>query len=182
VASRPSIRRLRPSLTAVLGSIGTVVGLVSGIVGLVAFVKPDLAPKPKLPISRAAAALHEIALEPNVSREQYLDRIDRPPTGFTEEQLARRGVFVRFHVALDGFRGVPITLRRELVDARTGDELGETSAITITPPKDAIARDWHDWIDLTGRRGRYFVIVKLHAPDEVAPLATLQTKPFDRAS
>jgi hypothetical protein len=166
----------------VLGGIATLVGLVSGVIGLVVFIRPDLAPMPAKPVSRAAATLHEIALEPDVSRRQYLDRIDQPATGFTEPQLARRGVLVRFHVALNGFRGVPITLRRELVDARTGDEVGETSAVTITPPKDEIARDWQDWIDLTGRRGRYFVIVKLQAADEVAPLASLQTKPFVRAS
>ena len=180
--STATIRRRRPrlSLKAVAGALTTFVGLASGLSGLVLLVNPDLTPKPSA--SKMAATLREIAVEPGISRRQYLDRIDQPATGFTDAQLARSGVFVRFHVALNGFRGVPITLRRELVDARTGDELGETTAITITPPKDEIARAWHDWIDLTGRPGRYFVIVKLQAPDEVAPLATLQTKPFARTS
>jgi hypothetical protein len=103
------------------------------------------------------------------------------PAGAFERVAASRGR-AGFHVALHGFRGVSITLRRELVDANTGDELGETSATTITPPSDEIAREWHDWIDLTGRRGRYFVIVKLTAPDEAAPLASLQTRPFAQTS
>lgn len=159
----------------------TVVGLITGVAGLIFLVRPELQPKPstpKQPPAKTAAGLKELVVRSDVTRAQYLALTDQARTGFTRSQLEKTGVFLRFRVTIRGFEGLPLTLRRELFDATTGDEVTEESSITITPPKSTIARDWHDWAELPKRRGRFFVVIKLLAEDEAAPLATLQTSEF----
>lgn len=159
----------------------TLVGLITGIAGLIFLVRPELQPKPstpKQPPAKLAARLKQLVVRPGVSRAQYFALTDQAPIGFTRPQLAKTGVFLRFRVTIRGFEGLPLTLRRELFDASTGDEVTEESSITITPPKSTIERDWHDWAPLPERRGRFFVVIKLLAKGEAAPLATLQTSDF----
>ena len=159
----------------------TVVGLITGIAGLIFLVRPELQPKastPKQPPSRTSAALKQLVVRSGVTRAQYLALTDQAPTGFTRPQLEATGVFLRFRVTISGFEGLPLTLKREVFDVRSGDQVIEEGSITITPPKSSIARDWHDWAELPRRRGRFFVVMKLLAPDEDAPLATLQTRDF----
>jgi hypothetical protein len=165
----------------IIGSSATVVGLISGVLGLVFLVLPGLKPDAAGSDGGAratSARLTQVDLEPRISRGQYLARTDQPTIGFTRQQLAVRGAFIRFRVRIRGFENIPLILRREVVDARTGNELSESSAFTITPPSDDVERDWHDWIPLTGREGQYFAIIKLLAEGEDAPLATLKTDAF----
>jgi hypothetical protein len=159
----------------------TVVGLITGLAGLIFLVRPELQPKPstpKQPPAKTSAQLKQLVVRPGVTRAQYLALTDQARTGFTRSQLETTGVFLRFRVTIRGFEGLPLTLKRELFNARTGDEVTEESSITITPPKSAIARDWHDWAELPTVRGRFFVVMKLLAQGEAAPLATLQTSEF----
>jgi hypothetical protein len=162
-------------------AVATVVGLITGIAGLIFLVRPELQPKPSTPQpppAKTSAQLRELVVRPGVTRAQYLALTDQARTGFTRAQLESTGVFLRFRVTIRGFEGLPLTLKRELFDASTGDEVAEESSITITPPKSSIARDWHDWAELSTRRGRFFVVIKLLAEHEAAPLATLQTSEF----
>lgn len=164
---------------AIIGGSATVVGLISGVLGLVFLVLPGLKPEASDGGTHATSArLTQIDLEPRISRGQYLARTDQPTSGFTTRQLAVRGAFIRFRVRITGFENDPLTLRRELVDARTGNEMSESSAFTIKPSSDEVERDWHDWIPLSGRKGQYFAIIKLLAEGEDAPLATLKTDAF----
>jgi hypothetical protein len=166
---------------AIVGASATVVGLISGVLGLIFLVLPGLkpvAPERDGQARATSAGLTQIDLEPRISRGQFLARTDQPTMGFTREQLAVPGAFIRYRVRIRGFEDVPLTVRRELVDARTGNEMSESSAFTITPPSDEVERDWHDWIPLSGRAGRYFAIIKLLAEGEDAPLATLKTDAF----
>lgn len=182
----PRSPRLRPTdLRGTLKLIGELVGLVSGIAALVFLVRPELEPKPApppQPPAKTEAQLARIAFEPRVRRLQYLAMVDQPPTGFTEEQLQQVGVFLRYRVTIRGFERIPLKLKSELFDADRGREIRETSAITITPPKDAIARDWHDWVQLPKRSGQFFIVIKLLASGETAPLATLQSPRFNGAT
>jgi hypothetical protein len=162
---------------AIIGGSATVVGLISGVLGLVFLVIPVLKPEAG-GARKTSARLTQIDLEPRISRGQYLARTDQPTVGFTKQQLAVRGAFILFRVRIRGFENIPLTLRRELVNARTGNEMSESSAFTIKPPNDEIERDWHDWIPLSGREGQYFAIIKLLAKGEDAPLATLKTEAF----
>jgi hypothetical protein len=165
---------------AIIGGSATVVGLITGVLGLVFLVLPGL--KPEAPerdgARETSARLTQVDLEPRISRGQYLARTDQPASGFTGQQLAVRGAFIRFRVRITGFENNPLTLRRELVDARTGNEMSESSAFTIKPSSDEVERDWHDWIPMSGRDGQYFAIIKLLAEGEDAPLATLKTDAF----
>jgi hypothetical protein len=159
----------------------TLVGLITGIAGLIFLVRPELQPRastPKPPPAKLSAQLKQLVVRPGVTRAQYFALTDQARTGFTRAQLAATGVFLRFRVTIRGFEGLPLTLKRELFDAGTGDEVAEESSITITPPESSIARDWHDWAELSNRRGRFFVVIKLLAQNEPAPLATLQTNEF----
>ena len=161
----------------------TLVGLITGIAGLIFLVRPELQPKaatPKQPPTKLAAELKPLVVRPGVSRGQYLALTDQAPTGFSRPQLKKTGVFLRFRVTIRGFQGLPLTLKRELFDASTGDQVYEESSVTITPPESTIARDWHDWAPLPDRRGRFFVVIKLLAQGEAAPLATIETPDFAR--
>jgi hypothetical protein len=162
---------------AVVGGAATIVGLVSGILGLVFLLQPDLQPGGDDDATRTRATLEQTSFAPSITRRAFLARTDQSAQGFTAEQLAERGAFVRFRVRIDGFQGVPITLSRELID-EAGEEVEDEKAIRITPPRAEVDRDWYDWVPLDERRGRYFLTFKLIAPDEDAPLATLETDPF----
>ena len=160
----------------------TIVGLITGVVSLVFLLRPELEPQaaePKTPPARIAARLQQLSVRANVSRAEYLRRTDQDLTGFTKAQLAETGLFLRYRVTIRGFENLPLTLKREVFDSATGEEVSEESSITITPPKDAknIERDWHTWATLPPAKGPYFVVVKLLAEGEDAPLATLETSP-----
>jgi hypothetical protein len=168
---------------ALVTTAATIIGLITGVAGLVFLVRPELQPKaapPEQPPSKTAASLKQLSLRTSVSRAEYLRLTDQEPIGFTASQLARRGVLLRYRVTISGFEGLPVTLRHEVFDQSTGVEISEESSITITPPKDAknIARDWHTWAAVPHRDGPYFIVVKLTAEGEDAPLATLETRPF----
>ena len=111
----------------------------------------------------------------SVTSGEVADRFHARMRERESEQLAERGVFVRLRVHIDGFAGVPLTLARELIDEQ-GEEVSDERAFTITPPRPEVDRDWHDWVPLEGRKGQYFLTFKLLAPDEDAPLATLETE------
>jgi hypothetical protein len=178
VASAPGERR-RFSPARVVTAASTLVGLVSGIIALVFVFAPQLEPDPPEPKpTRTAVRLAPLTFEPRISRRQFLERTDTDRLGFTETQLAQPGAFVRFRVAIKGFKNIPLTLKRELIDVESGDEVSDISPVTITPPEADLERDWQDWIPLPPRTGTYYVVIKLLAKGEVAPLATLQTKTF----
>lgn len=178
MASAPGQRR-RLSPTRLITAASTLVGLVSGIVALVFLFAPQLEPdRPEPRPARTSARLEPLTFEPRISRRQFLERTDTERLGFTPAQLAQPGAFVRFRVAIKGFKDVPLTLKRELIDVASGDQVSGISPVTITPPEAEIERDWQDWIPLPPRTGTYYVVIKLLAKGEVAPLATLQTKTF----
>ena len=160
----------------ILGLPAVIVTIVGGVVTLVFVFFPDLKPERSPAASRATLEL--VTFEPDASRRAYLERTDQGLTGFTKEQLSRRVAFVLFSVGLDGFKGKPVTLKRELIDDATGEQLSEERAITITPPKNEIKRDWHDWVLLPNRRGSSRIVLQLLAAGESAPLKTLETQPF----
>jgi hypothetical protein len=180
-APTPPPRRFpRPSASGIVKGTATLVGLVSGILALVFLVRPELQPQadePPPPPARTRATLVQTAFSPSITRRAYLARTDQSSEGFTPKQLAARGAFVRFRVRINGFKGVPITLARELIDEE-GEEVSDEKAVTITPPAPEVDRDWHDWVALDDRQGRFFLTFKLLAPDEDGALATLETDPF----
>jgi hypothetical protein len=157
---------------------GTIVALVSGIVGLVFLFKPDLRPSGEA--SKQAATLSNLRVRPNVSFREDLARADIPATGHTEAQLARRGALLRFRVQITGFEGERLTLKWELFDARSGDQVNESKAITITPTTETNEADQPLWVPLPKRAGKFYAVVELKQQKEnyLLALDTLETSAF----
>ena len=156
--------------------VGAIVGVLATGVGLLFVFLPDLKPEPR-PAS-SGAALSRVSFDPDTSRREYLARTDQSRAGFTPQQLDRRGAFVLFGVELEGFKGKPLTLKREVIDTRTGNQISEERAITITPPQNQVKRDWHYWVPLPAAEGTFTIVLQLLAEGEDAALATLETDPF----
>jgi hypothetical protein len=168
----------RPTPSALLALAGTIVGLVSGIVGLVFLFKPDLQPSGEA--AKQSATLSRLSVKPNASFREYLARVDLPGTAYTEGQLARRGALLRFRVGITGFEGERLILKWELFDAASGDQINESKATTISPTTETNEANWHFWVPLPGRTGRFYAVVELKQQKEYHLLAldTLQTDPF----
>jgi hypothetical protein len=172
----PAEATARPDVMKWVRDAGAVVGVVAAAIGLVFVFLPDLRPEPN-PVS-SGAILDLVSFEPDTTRGEYLARTDQGREGFTPEQLRRRGAFVLFSAELEGFKGEPLTLKREVIDRRTGAQVSEERAITITPPQNRVKRDWHYWVPLPEGGGSYRAVLQLLAEGEQAPLATLETDPF----
>jgi hypothetical protein len=168
----------RPSPSALLALAGTIVALVSGIAGLVFLFKPDL--KPSGEAAKQAATLSHLRLKPNASFREYLARADLPATGFTKAQLARRGALLRFRVQITGFEDERLTLKWELLDAASGDQIDESRATTITPSTETNEATWSFWVPLPKRAGKFFAVVELKQQKQnyLLALDTLETDPF----
>jgi hypothetical protein len=180
-ASRREARTSRwksPSPSAVLALAGTIVALVSGIAGLVFLFEPDL--KPTGEAAKQAATLSNLRVNPNASFRQYLARADLPATGFTDAQLTRRGALLRFRVQITGFEGKRLTLKWELYDAASGDQINESKATTITPTTETNEANWPFWVPLPRRAGKFYAVVELKQQKQnyLLALDTLETDPF----
>ena len=151
---------------------------MSGIVGLVFLFEPDLQPRGES--AKQAATLSKLSVKPNASYREYLARIDLPATPYTKAQLARRGALLRFRVTITGFEGEHLTLKWELFDAATGDQINESKATTITPTTETNEANWPFWVPLPNRAGRFYAVVELkqQKEDYLLTLDTLETDPF----
>jgi hypothetical protein len=117
----------------VVGLAAAVVGLVTGIVALVDRLTPE--PEPVKSI-----AMPEPDLETGITFAQYLDRVDRGPCTLEPAVCGERGAMVEFTVEATGYKGKELTLKWELIDLGTGNEVRESDAFTITPaaPTDTV--------------------------------------------
>jgi hypothetical protein len=167
----------------IFGGVAAGVGFVSSVAGLVFLFAPWLQPddddaaQPPPPAARFGR-LTGLVLDPDATRRQYLDRTDQAKLGFTEAQLAQRVAFVQFRVELVGFSGTKVPMQLELVDARTGDELTQISAFTVTPPTDHESAPWHDWVPLRRGTGRYVIVIKLRDAERSRSLDCAQSPAF----
>ena len=167
----------------IFGAVAAGVGFVSSVAGLVflfvPWLQPDDDPPPPPPAAQFGR-LSGVVLDGDATRRQYLERSDQPKLGFTDAQLARPGALVQFKVELVGYLGKPIPLQRELVDARTGDELpgSQLRAVTITPPSNHVSAPWYDWVELRPGTGRYVVVIKLLDETRTRALDCVQSPPF----
>jgi hypothetical protein len=170
--------RKRPTPTALLALAGTLIGLVSGIVGLVFLFKPDLQPSGEA--AKQAATLSQLTMKPNASFREYLARVDLPATPYTEGKLARRGALLRFRVGITGFEGDRLILKWELFDAASGDQINESKATSIRPTTETNEANWHFWVPLPRRAGKFYAVVELKQQKKhhLLALDTLQTDPF----
>jgi hypothetical protein len=164
-----------------------VVGLVSAVFGLVFLLLPQLRPDVSQGTPPAttqedtgprSGRLSAIVLDDRTTQRQYHQRADLPSDGFTEAQLARIGAFVQFRIELTGYRDREVRLRRELVDARTGDEIGQVQTTSITPRASPESAPWPDWVALRPGTGRYVLVYKLVDPGRRLTLDCIPSPAF----
>jgi hypothetical protein len=157
--TRPKSEGRTTTLLKILGSIVTV---VSGIVGLLFLFLPDLQPdEPDEPPSNQQAKLSELRLDPNITRAQYLDRMDYASKGFPKKELAVRGAFVEYRVEIVGYKGELLILKWELIDALSGDQLDEDRSDGWVPAVNRAAASDGIFVPLPRKTRMYYVRLEL---------------------
>ena len=158
------------------GEIAGVVSTLVGVVGLLFVLAPNLKPEP--PPLRKEAFFGGIEVERNVTRAQYLQRIDQGVGSYGHEQLQETGVLVRFNVVMTGHKGDDLPLRWALYDARTGGQIHKDVATTLTPEAETDQASWQVWTPLPKQRGAYYVLLQLFEEDGLVPINHAQTQAF----
>jgi hypothetical protein len=166
------------SLSSLLAHTATVVGVMSGVVGLVFLLRPELQPEP--PARERSATLALLDVQPRLTRRQYMQRVDLAPADFdfTSEQLGERGAFVEYRYTLVGYKGKELPVKHELIDATSGDQVAEAEMFHIEPLANEDTGEWHAFVPLPRRNGRFFVLLRLFEPEGVVPLYRLKTSTF----
>lgn len=157
---------------------GVLVGLISGLAGLFFLFFPQYRPERSGPPADQSAAITGVVLNPRTTRGQYLDYSDQSKLGFTKQQLAVVGASAFARVEIVGYRGKKLTLARQLLDARTGDVIGQARDFRVTPPADKVVHRWWDWVPLRPGRGSYVMVIKLLDEQEQSSIACGQTATF----
>jgi hypothetical protein len=163
------------SIWTVVGRASAVVGLLGGVAGLLFLLVPELQPKPDPPVRKASFA--ELQVEPGLTRRQYLQRVDLDPGGLDAKTLAQRGAFLEFDVQATGYRGKPLALKLELVNA-SGDEVGQEQSTTIRPAADEDAIAWQAFLVYPpAAKGSFVARMELFDPDGDR-IARKRSEPF----
>lgn len=157
---------------------GVVVGLISGIVGLFFLFFPQFRPERHPPPPTQSADVTKMELNPRVTQGNYLDYADQKKDGFTEEQLSQVGASAFARVTIVGYKGKPLTMEQQVVDAKTGGVVGQKRDFTVTPTADTVSHRWPYWVPLRPGRGSYVMVIKVLDQDGTSAIACGQTKPF----
>lgn len=173
-SSEPEKKR---SVLVLAAEIGGVVSTLATVIGLVFVFAPNLKPEP--PPLRKEAVFREIEVERNVSRAQYLQRIDRGLGSYAPRQLRESGVLVRFNVVMTGHEGDDLPLRWALYDERTGSQIHRDMATTLTPEAETDEASWQVWTPLPKRRGPYYVLLQLFEEDGIVPIDHARSTAFE---
>jgi hypothetical protein len=155
-----------------------VVGLISAAVGLFFLLFPQFRPERHGPTPDQSATISGVQQNPHTKRGQYLDYSDQSKLGLTKAQLAQVGASAFARVQIVGYRGKKLTIERQLVDARTGDVVGQVRDFAVTPPADKVTHRWWDWVPLRPGRGSYFMVIKVLDEHQATAIACGQTKTF----
>jgi hypothetical protein len=157
---------------------GVVVGLVSAVAGLFFLFFPQYRPERGGPNPDQSATVSGVVRNPHTTRGQFLDYSDQSKLGLTKEQLTELGASAFARVEIVGYRGKELTLERQLVDARTGNVVGQARDFAVTPTADKVTHRWWDWVPLRPGRGSYVMVIKVLDERQSAAIACGQTPPF----
>lgn len=161
--------QLAKAIAAVTTFAATMTGLIFGL-------WPAL--KPADPPPTKGATLANATVD-HISFGQYLDRATQSRAPFRSAQLRRRGALVSFDINVKGYVDKRLPLQWQLVDARTGDQVGRSRDLRFVPK----ATDDHNspliWIPVPHRRHRrFFVEIQLLEERGVIALARIRTHRF----
>ena len=157
---------------------GIVVGLISGVAGLFFLFFPQYRPERSEPTPDQSASITGVVVNPRTTRGQYLDYSDQSKLGFTKRQLDVIGASAFARVQIVGYRRKTLTLARQLVDARTGDVIGQARNFLVTPPANSVTHRWWDWVPLRTGRGSYIMVIKLLDEQQKTAIACGQSSAF----
>jgi hypothetical protein len=157
---------------------GIVVGLISGVAGLFFLFFPQYRPERSEPPADQSASITGVVLNPHTTHGQYLDYSDQSKLGFTKQQLSVVGASAFARVQIVGYRHKTLTLARQLIDARSGDVVGQARNFLVTPPANSVTHRWWDWVPLRKGRGSYVMVIKLLDEKQETAIACGQTTPF----
>jgi hypothetical protein len=160
---------------------GVVVGLISALVGLVFLLFPQIKPERHQPTADQTASVSGMVLNPRTTQEQFLAYSDQSKLGFTRQQLEVVGASAFARVQIVGYRGRTLILERQLIDATTGNVIGQARDFRVTPPAEKVTHRWWDWTRLRPGRGNYIVVIKVLDDKQHAAIACGQSKPFGGA-
>ena len=113
---------------------GVVVGLISGAAGPFFLFFPQYRPEVGKPPADQSATIAGVVVNQHTTRGQYLAYSDQSRLGFTKQQLSIVGAFAFARVTIVGYRNRKLILARQLIDARTGNVVGEERDSLVTPP------------------------------------------------
>lgn len=162
----------------VLKQAGVIIGVLSGAAGLIVLFVPEVTRERSEPTPDQSASITGVVLNPRTTRGQYLDYSDQSKEGFTPQQLKALGASAFARVQIVGYRGKKLTLARQLVDARTGDVVGQARDFQVTPPAERVTHRWWDWVPLRPGRGSYVMAIKVLDEEQASAIACGQTELF----
>ena len=148
--------------------VGAIVGVVSGIVGLLFLLVPDL--RPEGSPENQQASLSEPLLERNISRAEFLNRMEFRSEGWTENELAARGAFVETRATAVGYKGVPLMIKWELIDVSTGDTVGGDNTDGFMTPSNEGGVVQGFFVPLPRKEGMFYVRLQLVHEGEYSPV------------
>lgn len=154
------------------------VGLISGVTGLFFLFFPQFRPEVGKPAADESATITGVVVNPHTTRGQYLAYSDQSRLGFTKQQLSVVGASAFARVTIVGYRNRKLTLARQLIDARTGNVIGEARDFMVTPPADRVTHRWWDWVPLRSGRGSYIMVIKLFDDQQRTAITCGQTRTF----
>lgn len=153
-----------------------IIGFVGALLGVVFVLFPALQPEP--PAATKGAELSDPARE-ELSWGQYLDRKDLDRAPYDAPALRRRGIFVEFDFAIEGYKGKSLPLRWQLIDARQGDQLAKSRDEFIVPEASTDKGSWAVWVPVPRRRAQeLYVQLQLYEDRGEVPIGRLRTPPF----
>jgi hypothetical protein len=154
-----------------------IVGLVSGTVGLLFLFVPGLRPGGGSNAPQSAR-ISGVRLNARTTHGQFLDYTDRSKLGFTRKQLAVVGASIFARIEVDGYRGKPLILERQIVDATTHDVVGTAQDYELRSSRDQVTSRWSDWAPLRPGSGSYVLVLKVYDTRSHLAIACGQTEPF----
>jgi hypothetical protein len=156
--------------------IASALGLAATVIGIVFVLWPSLKPDP--PPADKGASLSHAQVDPGLTFGQYLDRIEQSRRPYGADLLARRGAFVEFDFSVRGYKDKPLPLRWQLLDARSGVQLGHSSDLRVTPDVNTDAGSWNAWIPLPPTAHRLYVQIQLYNDAGTVPIGRIRTPQF----
>ena len=156
-------------------------GAVATILGLVFLLWPDA--QPKGTPDDASASFERLSVEV-LTRRQSLDRLGLPTTGFTPQQLAERGGFVSFDLAVSGYGGSRLPVRWLALNSGGDTVSSEDKRTQLRPDRDNQTLTHRFWAPVTPQGGPFRVVVEIYPPGAEPgdpgrlPLRTAETEPF----